>query len=253
MAFNFGSLANSKPASNISYLKPYEIHSDVTIKSAEVKEGNSANGNAWKSLNITFGNDKGIYQDSIFYLDENNPKDFERGSLDMPNGGKRELPSPWERLKDKMAAIGFAFFPTSFEKIQGVSDKIKSFDELMRLFKQAIDKNIDKNPTNMKLVGRNSNGRVYAALPSCTGIAQAKDERRANENRIKIGEWYTWMISPFNNDSSKLAFTAYEQKQADEYHNAKPTPIGNSANNTDPINNFDDTDSEGSFNLEELI
>lgn len=242
MAFNFGSLANTKPANTTSYLKPYGIYHNVTIKSAEVKEGTSSNGNSWKSLVITFGNDEGIYSDSIFYLDENNPKDFERSSAEMPNGGKRELPSSWERLKDKMAAIGFAFFPEDFEKLQKISNKIKSFDELMTYFKKAVDKNIDKNPTNMKLVGRNSNGRVYAALPNCTGIAQAKDEKRANENQVAVGDWYTWMVSPFNNNSSKLAFTAYEQKQADEYYNAKPTTIDNSSQAINSVNDFDSSD-----------
>lgn len=243
MSFNFGSLADTKPTSTTSYLKPYGIYSDVTIKSAEVKEGTSSNGNSWKSLVITFGNEDGIYSDSIFYLDETDSKDFERGTIDMPNGGKRELPSSWERLKDKMAAIGFAFFPEDFEKLQKVSSKIKSFDELMKYFKQAVDKNIGKNSTNMKLVGRNSNGRVYATLPSCTGIAQAKDEKRANENQIPVGGWYTWMISPFSDNPSKLAFSAYEQKQANEYLHAKPTSIG-SSNETDTVNSFDSIDKD---------
>lgn len=238
MAFNFGSLADTKPANTVSYLKPYGIYSNITIKSAEIKEGTSSNGNPWKSLVITLGNEEGIYPDSIFYLDENNPKDFERGTADMPNGGKRELPSSWERLKDKMAAYGFAFFPDDFEKLQKISNKIKSFDELMKYFKQAVDRNLGKNPTNMKLVGRNSNGRVYATLPNCTGIAQAKDEKRANENQIKVGDWYTWMISPFNDNPAKLAFSTYEQKQANEYYSAKPTSVGTS-NETDAINNFD--------------
>lgn len=250
MAFNFGSLANTKPANNTSYLKPYGIYSNVTIKSTEVKEGTSSNGNAWKSLNIVFGNDEGIHPESIFYLNENNPKDFERGSQDMSNGGKRELPSSWERTKDKMAAIGFAFFPEDFEKLQKVSNKIKSFDELMKYFKQAIDKNIGKNPTNMKLVGRNSNGRVYATLPNCTGIAQAKNEKQAAENQINIGDWYTWMVSPFNNNPANLAFSNWEQKQADEYHNAKPTSVDNTNTNTDPVNNFDNISTEAEQDID---
>lgn len=248
MAFNFGSLADTKPANTVAYLKPYKIYSDVTIKSVEIKEGTSSNGNPWKSLVVTFGNEEGVHSDSMFYLNENNPKDFKRGVMDMPNGGKRELPSSWERLKDKMAAIGFAFFPEDFEKLQKVSSKIKSFDELMKYFKQAIDKNIGKNPTNMKLVGRNSGGRVYATLPNCTGIAQAKDEKKAVENQVEVGEWYTWMVSPFNNNPSKLAFSAYEQKQADEYYSAKPTSIGTSKE-TDTINNFDSVEK----GLEDII
>ena len=250
MSFNFGSLANTKPAATTSYLKPYDIYSNVTIKSAEIKEGVSANGNTWKSLNIVFGNEDGIHPESIFYLNENNPKDFERGVQEMPNGGKRELPSSWERIKDKMAAIGFAFFPEDFEKLQKVSGKIKSFEELMKYFKQAVDKNIDKNPTNMKLVGRTSNGRVYATLPNCTGIAQAKDEKRAAENGVQVGDWYTWMVSPFNSNPAKLAFSDYEQAKANEYHNAKPTSVGNSTTETDSINNFDAAPTKGSEDID---
>lgn len=229
MSFNFGSLADTKPASSISYLRPYGVYSNVTIKSNEIKEGTSSNGNTWKSLVITFGNDEGIHSESLFYLNENNPKDFERSIQDMPNGGKRELPSSWERLKDRMAAIGFAFFPEDFNKIQQASSKVKSFEELMTLFKKAIDKNMGKKATNMKLVGRTSDGRVFATLPNCTGIAQAKDEKRAAENKVNVGDWYTWMVSPFNDNPTKLSFSAYEQKQADEYHSAKPTTMESKA------------------------
>ena len=58
MSFNFSSLATTKPTSTGSYLKPYTINENVTIKSTEIKEGTSSNGNPWKSLVITFGNDE---------------------------------------------------------------------------------------------------------------------------------------------------------------------------------------------------
>lgn len=236
MSFNFGSLANTKPANSISYLKPYGIYKNVTIKSAEVKEGTSSSGNAWKSLNITFGNDEGIFPHSVFYFDEKDENNWKRGSIDMPNGGKRELPSRAEELQNTIAAIGFTFFPEDFKKLQQVVGKIQTTEQLMTYFKQFIDKNVDKNPSDMKLVGRNSNGRVYAAFPKFTGIAQAKDEKRALENNISVGEWYTWMVSPFG---SNLTFSAYEQKQADEYHNAKPTAVSSTDTKTDPVNDFD--------------
>lgn len=222
MSFNFGSLADTKPAKTTSYLKPYEIHSNVTIKSSEIKEGTSANGNAWKSLNITFGNDEGIYSHSIFWI--NSEKDFERGEMKMSNGGTRELPSNWERTKDVMASIGFAFFPEQFAKLQAISAKAKSFDEIALAFKKMVDANVDKNPTNMKLVGRESNNRVYATLPNCTGIAQANDEKRAADNNVEVGQWYTWMVSPFGD---KLTFSDYEVGKANEYKNAKPTSMEN--------------------------
>jgi hypothetical protein len=237
MAFNFGSLAKTKPSTSSSYLKPYEIHQNVAIKGTEIKEGTSANGNPWKSLVITFGNDNGIYNHSIFWITSD--KDFERTTTDMANGGKRELPSQWERTRDTMAAIGFAFAPTAFEKLQQVSSKAKSFDDIALTFKKILDSVVDKVTTNMKLVGRNSDGRVYATLPNCTGIAQAHSEEVAARNEVEVGEWYTWMVSPFSDDLTKLAFTAYEEKQANSLKNAKPTPVSTSKAETDAVNNFD--------------
>lgn len=247
MAFNFGSLQNVQPANTTSYLKAYDIHQNVVIKATEIKEGTSANGNDWKSLNITFGNDEGIYNHCIFWITSD--KDFKRSTQDMSNGGKCELPSNWERTRDIMAAIGYTYFPETFKKIQTAASKAKSFDDIAGMFKKALDANIGKNPTNMKLVGRNSNGRVYASLPNCTGIAQAKTEDRAKQNGVNLNDWYTWMINPFGNN---LSFTDYEKKQADEYHNAKPTPVGNSNVTTDPINNFESDKSED-INFDDLL
>ena len=221
MSFNFGSLSNVQPASTTSYLKPYNIYKDVTINKVEIKEGTSASGTPWKRMEITFKCEEGIYNDSIFWINSN--KDFERTVMDMPNGGKRELPSNWERTRDKMAAIGFAFAPEAFSKLQAAASKAKSFDDIANAFYKVVNSAIGKNPTNMKLVGRVSNGTMYATLPNCTGIAQANDEKKASDNNVNVGDWYTWMISPFNDNIAKLAFNDYEQKKADEYHNAKPT------------------------------
>ncbi len=224
MSFNFASFADTKPASNNSYLKPYSINENVAIKSAEISEGTSANGNTWKCLKITFGNNEGTYTESIFYL--NNPeKDNARGKMPMSNGGERELPSNWERTRDKMAAIGYAFFPESFEKFKAVAGKARSFEEMMGFYKKIVDAAVDKKTTNMKLVGRNSNGHVYATLPNCTGIAQAKDEKTATNNKVNVGDWYTWVSSPFNDNMDKLSFSAYEDTQRNAIVSAKPTEM----------------------------
>lgn len=239
MAFNFGSLAETKPVSTTSYLKPYTINENVTIKSTEIKEGTSATGTPWKKLDIVFGNEEGIHNESIFWI--TSEKDFERGEYDTSNGGKRQTPSNWERTKDKMAAIGYAFFPESFEKLKAVAGKAKTFDDLIITFKKFADAVIDKNPTSMKLVGRNSNGRVYAALPNCTGIAQAT-EKTAASNNVNVGDWYTWMTSPFGDN---LYFSAYEETQKNNYAKATPTEMPN-----DPLS----TESEGNdFDLESLL
>lgn len=216
---NFGSLADTKPtSSNNAYLKPYTINENVTIKSTDIKEGISAAGNSWKCLEIVFGNEEGTYSDKIFWI--NSEKDFERTEIEGSNGGKRVLPSSWERTRDKMAAVGFAFFPEQFEKLKSVAGKAKSFDDIANAFKKMADAAIDKNPTKMKLVGKNSNGRVYATLPNCTGIAQAKDTKQAESNNVKIGEWYTWTVTPFGD---KLFFSSYEEQQRTNLENAKPT------------------------------
>lgn len=223
MNFNF-SLNEVKPTNGAKYLKAYHIYSDVTLDGVEVKEGVSAKGNAWKSLNLTFSCPEGSYSHNIFYLTSDD--DTNRPEVDMPNGGKRQLPSKWESSRDLIAAIGFTFFPEDFAKLQKISttlqykNAVDAFEKIAKLFIKCIEQNKGKVHTNMKLVGKISNGATYATLPSCTGIAEAKDEKRAAENNVSVGDWYTWMISPFGNN---LSFTAYEEKRKAELENAKPT------------------------------
>lgn len=220
--FDFGTFANVKTSDNVKYLKPYTINKDVAIKGTEIKEGTSSNGNKWKSLVITFGNDEGIYSDSTFFLDTNDPRDVERGSVDMPNGGKRPLPSRWEQTSYKLAAIGRAFAADQIDKFNSIVSKVKTFDEFIKYYKSMLDKVVNKTTTSMKLVGRNNNGHIYATLPNCVGIAQATTEEKAKANNVQVGEWYTWMVNPFGDN---LSFTAYEEGKRNELNNAKPTKI----------------------------
>lgn len=251
MSFNFGNLANAKPVSSTNYLKAYTIYENVGIKNAEVKSGTSANGNNWKSLNITFGNDEGIYNHSIFYPNETNPKDVNRPEFDQPNGGKRYAPSAIEELQNQIASIGFEFFPDDFTKLQAVAGKISTVEQLMDYFKKFIDKNLDKVHTNMKLTGRTSNGRVYATLPKFTGIACADTETKAKNNNVAVGEWYTWRVSPFG---PKAAFTDYEQRMANEYHSAKPTKMDSSISSVEIVNPIDAVPSNlDDANIDDLI
>lgn len=218
--FSFNSFAQVKAADSVTYLKPYTINKDVTIKSTEIKEGTSAKGNTWKSLVITFGNDEGIYNDSTFFLDINDPAVVERNTADMPNGGKRQMPSRWEQTYYKLAAIGHAFAPDLIDKFNNVVGKCKTFDDFIKAYKSMLDKVANKTTSTMKLVGRNSNGTVYAILPNCVGIAQAKDEARAASNGVNVGDWYTWMVSPFGDN---LTFSAYEESKKNDLNSAKPT------------------------------
>lgn len=253
MAFNFNSLAEAKPTSSVSYLAPYQIYNDVEIKGAEVTEGTRQDETPWKRLTITFGNEDGIYKHSIFYPNEKNPKDVERPKFDQPNGGVRYGASAIEELQNQIASIGIAFFFDDFKKLQGMLDKISTVEQLMAVFKKFIDNNVGKVKTNMKLVGRNSNGRVYAQLPKFTGIAEANTEKKAAENNVKLGDWYTWRVSPFNDNPTKLAFSSYELQQAKALNSAKPSTVDSSTDDTDPVNNFDTPTETKDDDLTELL
>ena len=248
MSFNFGSMADKKPANNVNYLKPYNIYKNVTIDSVEVNQGEK-DGNPWKKLDITFKCEEGIYKHSIFWI--TSEKDFERTKNENNN---KYRPSNWERTSDTMSAIGFQFAPEAFAKLQAVASKAKTFDDIALNYKKVLESAIGKNPTNMKLVGRESNGTVYATLPNCTGITQAKDEKTAQSNNCNIGDWYTWMISPFNDDPSKLAFSDYEMKKANEYHNAKPTQMKSDKNSDDNVNlDVDSKDDSSDLDFDTLL
>ncbi len=253
MSFNF-SLNEVKPSNSTKYLKAYEIYKDVTLDGVEVKEGVSAKGNAWKSLNLTFSCPDGIYNHSIFYLTSD--KDVERAEQDMPNGGKRQYPSAWERARDTIAAIGFTFFPDDFAKMQKASASMSfkgakdAFEKIADMFIKCIDKNKGKVHTNMKLVGRTTNGTMYATLPKCTGIAEAKDDKRAAENNVNIGDWYTWMISPFGDN---LSFTDYEEGIKKGLDTAKPTDMDKKEADTPNTDTAAPSDTTSDIDFDSLL
>ena len=81
--------------------------------------------------------------------------------------------------------------------------------------------------TKLKLVGRNNNGTIYAALPNACGLS-------------KTGE-----VFPVNFIGDNLFFTNYELTQQKNYQNAKPTNMDSNTDNSD-IDNSDD------LNLDDL-
>lgn len=223
MSFNFGSLANTPTANNTAYLKPYGIYNNVSVDTMEIKEGTSEKGNSWKCLKITFKSPEGIYTESIWYPKEG---DEVRREVEMGNGGKRYMASNFEVTMAMVAAIGHAFNPEGFKKLQELSKTFRSFDDVTKGLMTILNKAKDVT-TSMKLVGRTSaDGKVYARLPQPLGITQNKDTK----------EWYTFPVAIFGEN---LTFSSYEQGQADAYHNARPTSVGNTKVDTDPVNNFD--------------
>lgn len=209
MSFNFG-LTNAPLPSDIKYLKPYNIYKDVAFKSFEIKEGTSEKGNDWKCLKLTFASPEGEYTESIFY-----PKDGDdqRREVDGANGGKRTLCSNFEVTMAMVAAVGHAFNPEGFKKMQDMSGKFRSFDDVVTVLTKILEQTKGKVTTSMKLIGRNSNGHVYARLPQPLGITQDKETK----------EWRTFPVAIFGDN---LTFSAYELKKREEIQNAKPTEMG---------------------------
>lgn len=238
MAFNFGSLANIPTSNNTTYLKPYNIYENVSIDSIEIKEGTSDKGNSWKSLRITFKSPEGVYTENIWYPKEG---DEVRKEVSMANGDKRYRASNFEVTMAMVAAIGNAFNPEGFKKLQELSKNFRTFDDVTKGLMTILNKNKDVT-TSMKLVGKTStDGKVYARLPQPLGIAQNKE----------TGEWYTFPVAIFGNN---LTFTPYEQGQSDKYHNARPTAVGDSKVDTDPINDFDNlSGASEDINFTELL
>lgn len=239
MSFNFN-LNEVKQSSSSNYLKAYNIYKDVSLIGAEIIGGTAKTGSEWKAISITFECHDGIYKHNIFFV--NSEKDFERVTVDASNGGKQEFPSSWEITRDTMAAIGFAFFPEDFAKVQQASSKAKSFSDIATLFVKAAQKNFGRVSTEMKLIGSNRNGVIYATLPKCTGIAYANDEKKATANNVNVGDWYTWMISPFGKN---LTFSAYEQKQKKSIATAQPTKM--------PEPTIQEENTEGDIDFESLL
>lgn len=239
MSFNFN-LNNTPVANTTAYLKPYDIYNNVGIDSVEFKSGTSEKGNNWKCLRITFKAPEGIYMESLFIPSADNVKDTTRQEFDMPNGGKRPAPSNAENFMAMVAAIGRNFNPKGYEKLQEMSSRFSSFDDVAKGLKQILEKGTVT--TSMKLVGKTTpDGKIYARLPKPLAMTQDKES----------GEWRAFAVAMFGDN---LDFTAYEQNQRNAYHSAKPTSVGNSNVKTDSINNFD-APAGGSedINFDELI
>jgi len=232
--FNFGTLADMQAASDIKYLKPYTITSDVTYKSSEIKEGTSENGNSWKCVRITFTSPDGEYTESIFWPKEG---DEIRREIDGANGGKRKLCSNFEITMAMVAAIGRAFNPEGFKKMQEISSKFKSFDDVIKALIQILEKAKGTVSTSMKLVGKNTNGRTYARLPQPIGIVA--DESYVDPNNPNNNGWCTFPVAVFGDN---LMFNAYEQRKKNELESAKPTNMSEKENEIDTPTSDSDID-----------
>lgn len=230
MNFNFG--VTAKPQSNTQYMKAWHVYDNVEFDgiTGPTTGTSNKNGNSWKRWDMTFKSPAGIYKESIF---EPNEKAAERTEVDGQNGGKIELPSQIETFNCMIQQVVNTYMnDANLEKFRKLATEGKlsniDFDSFIKILTTLL-KNPKKpsadNPIQLKLQGRNVDGKVYARLPNA----------RISTQKDSLGE--VWM-SPFL--GKNLTLTDYERQQAKATTASKPTDM--STVDT-PIDKEDDIDS----------
>ena len=229
MNFNFNNISTQNFSSNSgAYLRPYDIYKvNLTkIEKTEIKGSKDPNA-VYPVVALEFtgcGDNKGIFTTNLFI--PSSEADMERPTYQNNNGHDYQRPSRFENFQFTLMQIVHALNPTGEEKIKENASKIKTIDQFIDLVIKAL-KGKEKVETNLKLVGRNSNGTIYATLPSACAL------NKSNE------------IYPTNFIGENLFFTNYELTQQKNYQNAKPTNMDNVENNPDESSDsvdFDDID-----------
>lgn len=214
MSFNFNMTA--QPRSNSKYVEAWHVYDNVEFDGITGPvTGTSKSGNTWKRWEMTFKSPEGIYKESIF---EPNEKAAERTEIDGQNGGKIELPSQIETFNCMIQQVVSTYMNDSnLEKFQKLAKEGKlsniDFDSFIKII-SALLKNPKKpsaeNPIQLKLHGRNVDGKMYARLPNA----------RISTQKDSAGE--VWM-TPFL--GRNLTLTDYERQQAKATTASKPTDM----------------------------
>lgn len=204
--FEFGKLAETSFTSTASRsLKPYGIYEvslkDISLKDIQGKKDPNA---VYHTIHLEFEGEEGTYQENLFI--PSTEEDAVRPTYKNPTGHDYQRPSRFENYQYTLMQIVEAINPSGAKKIKDNASKIKSIETFNDLIIKALTNKGDVK-VNLKLVGRNVNGTVYAQLPSACGVNKA-------------GE-----IFPTNFIGKDLFFSNYEQQQADALKNAKPTTM----------------------------
>ena len=221
MNFNFNSLENTSFTSAAGqYLRPYDIYKvNLTkIEKTELK-GSKDPSATYPIVALEFtgcGDNKGVFTTNLFI--PTSEKDMERPTFENNEGHEYQRPSRFENFQFTLMQIVHALNPAGEEKIKSNASKIKTIDQFIDLVIKALAGK-DKVETNLKLIGRNNNGTIYAALPSACGLN-------------KSGE-----IFPVNFIGENLFFTNFELTQQKNYQSAKPS-------NMDKVDGDSDKESE---------
>lgn len=204
---NFGTLATAKAVSTSKSLKPYSINK-VKFDGCTIEEikGTKDPTAVYKTLNIHFKGEMGQYDEKIFFPNE---KSAERNTFKNDKGHEYQRPSQWENTQTIIAQLGTVLNPEGFKKMQEISSKFKSFDDVCKVFIKITDP-AKGDEVFLKLGGRkNKQGIVYASLPNIVGLNK-QGELFVSDNFISKKE-------------EMLSFTPYELTQKNALLSAKPT------------------------------
>lgn len=217
MDFNFNSLSEQNFAGNSTkYLQPYEIYK-VNLTKIEKKEtkGKKDPNAVYHVIALEFTGEDGVFETNLFIPSKD--EDMKRPTFQNSDGHEYNRPSRFENFQFTLMQIVHALNPAGEQKIKDKASKIKSMDTFVDLIIKALS-NVSKVETNLKLVGRNNEGKVYTALPNACGLN-------------KEGE-----IFPINFIGENLFFTNYELTQQKNFKNASPTNMDKVENNPDESN-----------------
>lgn len=211
--FNFSSFATTQATSSKApRLKPWDIYT-VKFKGARVNtvQGKKDPSQTYTILKVRFEGEDGYYEESIFY-----PKagDDKRPVYTSKDGHEYEGASSFDRTMTFIAQVAEVLNPEGFKKMQELSSKFKTFDDLVKVFIKITDAVKDKE-TKLKLVGCNRNGNIEAALPRFVAVNK-QGERFTSDNFL----------------GDKVFFSAYEEGERNKYINAKPTKVESVPENT---------------------
>lgn len=204
--FSIGSNESSVSSKRNTRLTPFAIHT-VTFDGAEVKSGTSKAGNEFKLLQLTFSNKEGVAEMTIFWPDPE--RDGVREVRQAKDGHEYETPSRWEQTKTVITQTLETLSPEGYKKMQELSSKFKSFDDMVNVFVKLVNK-CQGAEVDVKFNGYvNKQGYMQLTFPTIVGVDK-KGQLFVSDNYIGHGN---------------LGLTDYEMRRANELANTKPTKM----------------------------
>lgn len=204
--FSINSNESSISSKRNTRLSPFEIHT-VTFDGAEIKSGTSKAGNEFKLLQLAFSNKNGIAELTIFWPDLE--RDGVREVRTAKDGHEYETPSRWEQTKTVISQTLETLSPEGFKKMQELSSKFKTFDDMANVFVKLVNKCIGTE-VDVKFNGYvNKQGYMQLTFPNIVGINK-KGELFVSDNYIGHGN---------------LGLSEYEMRRGKDLAETKPTKM----------------------------